>query len=394
MAPEHPFTYSKGLRDCLQFELSVFHLEWSAEEDGMFSFQSAFQLVRTEKGSTFSFKHCWHPKQTLNIKIFQWKILNNILPTTDNLNRFQLVLNPSICPMCRAQADSMNHLLFKCKVAQPIWIYFMKICGIPNLSFDNNLRQLFINWWLQAGSKSVLDLFKHNLPGIICWHLWKAYSGLLWGSENRVPTSGTLIAQIKSFTQNWAYSFSRIKLRVIGNILIEEKLIPLDFRLTGTIPRFIKWQKPHTLKLNTDASYSPQGAFGGVMMRNKEGLFIFAMSFPLQANFVLEAEIRAVILATRWAMDAGFSSFQVETDSMAALGHLVEPYRGRWRVPIQEMLLDANRKGVTFRHTWREANGLADKLAQLNIFNVIADLPDPIRRAYIMDKFGIPSIRL
>ncbi|CAH9122012.1 unnamed protein product [Cuscuta epithymum] len=99
-----------------------------------------------------------------------------------------MVLNPSICPMCRAHADSMNHFLFQCKVAQRVWVYFINICGIPNTGFDNTMRQSLISWWLKAGSNKVLDLFEHNLPGTIDWHLWKSYSGLIWGSDKVVPT--------------------------------------------------------------------------------------------------------------------------------------------------------------------------------------------------------------
>ncbi|CAH9105478.1 unnamed protein product [Cuscuta epithymum] len=70
----------------------------------------------------------------------------------------------------------------------------------------------------------------------------------------------------------------------------------------------------------------------------------------MQADSTLDAEIKALIFATRWSMDIGFSHFQVEVDSEVALRYVVDERSGRWRISVQEMLLISNRKLVSFRH--------------------------------------------
>ncbi|CAH9063435.1 unnamed protein product [Cuscuta europaea] len=134
-------------------------------------------------------------------------------------------------------------------------------------------------------------------------------------------------------------------------------------------------------------------------MRNSGGEMLFAISFPLQVVSAIDVEMKALHFATKWAMEAGYHDFQVETDIVSVLRNLEESRMGRWRVLIQEMMLASNRKHVKFQHAWREANGAAHSLAhlhsaQLIIFSNIIDLPGPVKRAYYMDKFSIPSIRL
>ncbi|CAH9050203.1 unnamed protein product [Cuscuta europaea] len=145
--------------------------------------------------------------------------------------RFKMVLNPSICPLCRAHSDSVDHVFYSCDKVKSVWDYFMGILGIPTLHQTISIRQIFISWWLKAGSKKLEGIFKHCLPGIICWQIWKSYFALVWGSEDTCPTSVFLISQIKVFTQNWVRGFSSIKQTKVGEVLYEEGLIPLSFRL-------------------------------------------------------------------------------------------------------------------------------------------------------------------
>ncbi|CAH9079789.1 unnamed protein product [Cuscuta europaea] len=70
----------------------------------------------------------------MKIKLLQWKILNGILPITDNLGRFQQMLNLSMCPLCKSQSDFTEYLLYCCEHVQPTWSYFMGIFGITAVS--------------------------------------------------------------------------------------------------------------------------------------------------------------------------------------------------------------------------------------------------------------------
>ena len=51
---------------------------------------------------------------------FQYKILNCIVYTNEKLHRFGLVASPS-CTFCQETAESIEHLLFSCKISSEFW---------------------------------------------------------------------------------------------------------------------------------------------------------------------------------------------------------------------------------------------------------------------------------
>ena len=54
------------------------------------------------------------------IREFQYKILNCIVFTNEKLSRIGLVESPS-CTFCQEAAESVEHLLFSCKISSDFW---------------------------------------------------------------------------------------------------------------------------------------------------------------------------------------------------------------------------------------------------------------------------------
>ncbi|CAH9084422.1 unnamed protein product [Cuscuta epithymum] len=373
-------------------------LLWNEEDDGQFSFKSAFEEVRELAFNASNYEQIWSSKLELKIKLLQWKITKSILPTPDNLNRFQIVLNPSRCPMCKRHSDSMKHLFYQCEIAKGVWQYFMSIFRIYQpIGMDYSLS----HYWKTGVCKTNLDdIIKQNIPGIICWVIWRTYADQIWGNGGYIPSIDNMIIQVKLYSQNWVTSLSTSKIRFLGNISREEGLIPLNYKLQGYRPQVITWHKP-TLnwKLNVDASYLAGMANGGAVLRNQKGELEVAISFPITARSPLEAEIHALIFAMNWAVEAGYSRFQVETDSSLALSYFEGREGSRWATAIQESLHMCFRKELRMGYIKREGNWAAHHLAQnrtntLIIMSNVGQLPIMAKRAFWMDFFGIPSLRL
>ncbi|CAH9146232.1 unnamed protein product, partial [Cuscuta epithymum] len=217
----------------------------------------------------------------------------------------------------------------------------MIIFGIPIPNRSTSIKGILMVQWLRAGRKNLVHIFKHNLSGIICWHLWKVYSSIIWGSDNRVPSHEFIIFQIKLYTQNWAISLSNLKIRVFGDVLYEEKLIHSNFKFKGGLFKAIKWKRSKEgFKLNTDAKFFPGIAAGGAILRNSDDEMSFAISFPPFVSSPLEAELASSLYATNWTIAPGFSDFLVEMDVAVALRYISDGGAGRWK-EYQEMLLRA-----------------------------------------------------
>ncbi|XP_027150394.1 uncharacterized protein LOC113750636 [Coffea eugenioides] len=134
-------------------------------------------------------------------------------------------------------------------------------------------------------------------------------------------------------------------------------------------PVVVTWAMPpaRQYKLNTDASVVNGKASGGGVLRDSHGRVIFAFYKEFGDKGVLHAEALAVLE-----------------------GLLIVLRRIR-------RLLD--QVAVSFRHIFREANGVADRLAALQgcpskVFDSPQLLPREVRGCIAMDVAQVPSFRL
>ncbi|CAH9082635.1 unnamed protein product [Cuscuta europaea] len=173
----------------------------------------------------------------------------------------------------------------------------------------------------------------------------------------------------------------------------------MNFR-THTVFKPVKWIKPRCgFKLNVDASYVPDRAFRGAILRNEKGHLIGAISFPLELpRSSLHAEMLAIFRATGWAIDEGYAGFQVESDADEIIDHISGRKSGPWRDELVDFRQMCFRKGMRFRHVLREGNEPAHLLVGLSVaqFTSWANLkflPGPIRIVVTLNLFNLPSFR-
>ncbi|CAH9111837.1 unnamed protein product, partial [Cuscuta europaea] len=208
----------------------------------------------------------------------------------------------------------------------------------------------------------------------------QSYLGF-WGG---ISNPNYIILQVKMYTQSWVASLPTHKIRITGDILFQEGLIPKHFRLQGYKPHIIKWQLPvKKWKINVDVGYLAGKARGGTVPRDRRGGFVMAICFPMCATSSLEAELKAILSATRWAMEEGFVDFQVESDSTLAMEYIAGK-KSKWASDIQEVTDLAFRKGVDFGQMKRECNWVAHHMAQfqtdgLKVFSGLDQLPTPAK---------------
>ncbi|CAH9139232.1 unnamed protein product [Cuscuta epithymum] len=358
-------------------------LLWLPESDGRFTLSSAFHSVRRTSSSIFSFKHAWNKYQHNQVQIFQWKALNRILPFPDNMSKFNIAVFPTRCPFCKQDSDLMDHVLVNCSFSLEIWKYFLGVFEIPIPIIPISLRQMLIAWWLEAGNRSLIDVFKYNMAGIISWHIWKVYCRIIWGGEDVVLNWQITIRQIKSFSQNWAeVKLHRAKFGKPTSILYEEGFLASSFRTKKSRIRAIRWELPEMdYKLNIDASYRSDGASGGAVLRSRSGELEVAFHFPISATSALDAEMQALHLSVRWAVKKGFQAVEVETDSLVAVDEILGgKMEGRWSKMVEDLRRWKVSSNLYFRHIPREINWTAHFLSKIKsvdlvIFNNARQLP-------------------
>ncbi|RZC29830.1 Cytochrome P450 714A1 [Glycine soja] len=98
--------------------------EWSADPEGQYSTRSAYDLIGEEARDSSQeecFEKLWRIKVPARFLVFAWRLLRDRLPTRQNLQRRQIQLTDSLCPLCRTQQEDASHLFFHCSKVQPIW---------------------------------------------------------------------------------------------------------------------------------------------------------------------------------------------------------------------------------------------------------------------------------
>lgn len=90
----------------------------------------------------------WSKAVPLKIRCFIWRAIPDRIPVLSNLETRGVILQSSMCPLCKEEKETGEHLLIKCKIAKEARDWILKWCGIPTMSFNNmtELLNFAANW--------------------------------------------------------------------------------------------------------------------------------------------------------------------------------------------------------------------------------------------------------
>ena len=118
---------------------------------------------------------------------FQYKILNCIVYTNETLYRFGLAASPS-CTFCQETAESIEHLLFSCKISSEFWKHVLSWLK------DNDIYiETLKEWDIIFGKFDIKDNFT-LINHLLLLGKYYIYSKKC---QNSLPTAQGFIARIK-----------------------------------------------------------------------------------------------------------------------------------------------------------------------------------------------------
>ncbi|GLU18232.1 hypothetical protein SLE2022_345430 [Rubroshorea leprosula] len=206
------------------------------------------------------------------------------------------------------------HLLFYCPHVEPIW--FGSALGLDP-------RQLgvgcFVEWWKYikqvAQQMHYPSLLDHC--AIICWHIWKARNEKHF--EHAKISPHQVLARVSCMLQELLPSN-------------QQDLLITPSRLRPTTQQYqSSWSNlPHgTLKINVDASFSPNTGFATLAMvgRNSNGEICFGKTWSCMALSPLMAETTALLKAIRFVEDRRIHQAIFESDNQVLISSLQQSLR-------------------------------------------------------------------
>lgn len=346
-------------------------LAWNGSVDGIFSTSHAYSYTLESKNlqAPDIFSCIWKWRGPERVKVFLWKAARGILMT--NQIRFRRGFSESDrCPICHQNTESTLHLFRDCGVAKVVWLN-LKL-DIPTPFFEETS---FERWMLfNLRSVSSVDFGKWNL-------IFAITLDRLWWARNELV--------FKQITPSSACTTTRIK-HLVDEVQNSDRLLNGLCRKVShqLLNSNINWEVPVLgyAKLNCDGavrSFNEKAACGGVL-RDDNGAFLWGFAVKLGRCTVTQAELWAIIHGLKLAKERGYSKIMVESDSLTAVkfinGGCLHSHQCKPLVNEIHKLM-AELESIQVSHVFREANQVADRLANCGlsldmsckIFDVIPD---------------------
>ena len=285
----------------------------------------------------------WKTKIPPKIKIFLWRACRNYIPTRGNLAKRHIPIDPR-CRFCGFEIETTVHSLIFCPFVEDAWTN-SPFETLRDQRQDQNLWETIMH----ATKPPTLDNL--GLLAIMAWEIWSCRNKFI--HEERKPDMAAIFSKAVSLSDDYA-------------------LFNLSPQQHQALSGLTTWSPPATKrwKLNTDASLTPDSDFGGIggCIRDADGGVCLAFCSHIHnTSSVLAAELIAIregiIVATR----CGFTSCEIETDSLTAVKLLRDGGKnvkeeGLIAEDIISISLQCN---FSFHFIRRTGNCVADRLAEL-----------------------------
>ncbi|GMQ08371.1 hypothetical protein CsSME_00052119 [Camellia sinensis var. sinensis] len=162
------------------------------------------------------------------------------------------------------------------------------------------------------------------------------------------------------------------------------------------------WEDGCKLKLNVDGCSKGdpgQAGYGG-LLRDETGIWIWGFYGKLGHCTSLEAELWAIYRGLTILFQKGTKGVEIESDSELAIDQIQNgpnthsPYKAL----IEDARFLLKRCDCLLRHTLREGNRCADKLASLGVEQgehvvLLEDPPEEVKNLVIADMTGVSVLR-
>ncbi|GAU34577.1 hypothetical protein TSUD_29230 [Trifolium subterraneum] len=143
----------------------------------------------------------WNKVVPLKVSLFAWRLLNNRLPSKDNLTRRGMHLEDSeLCLGGCGVAETIDHLIVGCDMSSPLWIKILNWLGIfgplPNVVADHVSQ--FCNIF-PVGKESQIG--SQVLWLACCWSIWKERNNRLFAHKELSVEA--LVEKVKIISWWW-----------------------------------------------------------------------------------------------------------------------------------------------------------------------------------------------
>lgn len=356
-------------------------LIWSAANNGKYKVKVGYDIIcnsQEREAMEIPTQLCWDPAGLPKAGFFLWLAVQNRILTSDRLRRFGIA-GPTRCPLCKAECEDMNHLLYECSYSRNCWEWLVR-----NLDWSSPFPRVFKTFimnWPHNICKGIYSKIWNISPAIIAWEIWKERNRRIF--KNTEMEINSLITKIEISILETMNSYLRKSRFIEGSFsLWDERIKKLWPRLINPPLTYFKtdkearkncrWSPPPKgwTKLNFDgaARGNPGVAGIGCIINDESGKWLAKLAKPINPTTNNLAEFAALEEGLQVCHYLGISNLIIEGDSQIILNALRKRDTPNWilnsRLKEALSLLDKFAE-IRIYHIYREGNSKADKLANL-----------------------------
>ena len=143
---------------------------WQPSKSHIFQVSSYYAILTCKGEGCFPWQSIWQAKVPPRVAFFSWTAALERILTGDNLRRRSVIL-VSWCCMCKADGETVNHLLLHCSYAKEIWDMVFAMFGVLWVMLGG-VGELFACWQGKMG-KHPKHLIWRAVPHCLMWCLWR-----------------------------------------------------------------------------------------------------------------------------------------------------------------------------------------------------------------------------
>ena len=122
---------------------------WQPSKAHIFQVKSYYDTLTCKGEGWFPWKSIWKAKVPPQVAFFTWTAALGKILTAENLRRRHITL-VSWCCMCKANGESVDHLLLHCVYAKELWDLVLAMFGMCWV-MPCSVRELFATWQGKMG---------------------------------------------------------------------------------------------------------------------------------------------------------------------------------------------------------------------------------------------------
>ena len=291
-------------------------LIWNGTKQGTFSVKSAYRMlyshqVVAEASSSSSrnsvqqfWSSIWATSVPPKVRVFIWRACKGILPTQTHLFD-KGISNTFLCVWCGDEAETEDHLLWRCEFAQRVWkeclVNFAKSVHV-DMSFTD-----FIDCCLTDLASPSLEITFY-----MAWAIWKARNELVWNDHT------TPVAELCQQAAGSALDFLESRSMHMESFTPSNGLLELKWKP----PEGMNYKLNFSCKLGND----PYQVGLGVLVRDSSGLVAASMWRQFSGEGCgLQVHTQALLLALEFAFSIGLRGLEVDVGNNELYGLLQKP---------------------------------------------------------------------